>query len=71
MWSHHIYFWRLGVDTLLMSFIVVPGSTEVGEQWMDREGPDRPGLRCCTALHNSVGTFHIIADVNGIVQCTA
>lgn len=39
-------------------------------QWTDREEPDRPGPRTA-APHNSAGTFHITAILNGIMQCMA
>lgn len=32
---------------------------------MDRKGPECPGLRVIR------GTFHVIANVNGVTQCTA
>lgn len=60
------------MNILPMSFIEVLGRPGVGEQWMGRKGPDCRGLTAI-ALHSSVGTFRIriIANINGIVQCTA
>ena len=57
------------MDTLSTSSIVVPGRTEAEVQWMDREGPDYPRPRVVALLMWM--EFHIIANVNGIVQCTA